>query len=162
MKQPYYYETQEAAFAPGIADGWPEVIPAPHAKKTGRLVRREGSRAILDVLDERRRQRHDEGWTDEHDDEHEEGALAQAGACYALHGTKGFGSYIRMICDGHVRGASHKGTAPRWWPWNFDWWKPKDRRRDLVRAAALLIAEIERLDRLELRQAFKTHKDRSV
>jgi hypothetical protein len=27
------------------------------------------------------------------------------------------------------------------------WWKPKDRRRDLVRAAALIIAEIERLDR---------------
>jgi hypothetical protein len=26
-------------------------------------------------------------------------------------------------------------------------WKPEDRRRDLIRAAALLVAEIERLDR---------------
>lgn len=34
-----YYVTQERAMAPGIADGWPEVIPAPHSKN-GRLVRR--------------------------------------------------------------------------------------------------------------------------
>ena len=36
----YWYECQESAFAPGIADGWPEVIPAPHTAN-GRLVRRE-------------------------------------------------------------------------------------------------------------------------
>lgn len=29
-----------------------------------------------------------------------------------------------------------------------DWWKPKDRRRNLVKAGALIVAEIERLDRL--------------
>ena len=34
-----YYVTQERAFAPGIADGWPDVIPAPHTKN-GRLVKR--------------------------------------------------------------------------------------------------------------------------
>lgn len=33
-----FYITQERAFAPGIADGWPEVIPAPHTPN-GRLVR---------------------------------------------------------------------------------------------------------------------------
>lgn len=36
----YWYECQERAMAPGIADGWPEVIPAPHTPN-GRLVRRE-------------------------------------------------------------------------------------------------------------------------
>jgi len=30
--------------------------------------------------------------------------------------------------------------------WAREWWKPKDRRRDLIRAAALIVAEIERLD----------------
>ena len=35
-----YYVTQERAFAPGIADGWPKVIPAPHTKN-GRLVQRK-------------------------------------------------------------------------------------------------------------------------
>jgi hypothetical protein len=33
------------------------------------------------------------------------------------------------------------------WPWSREWWQPKDRRRDLVRAGALIVAEIERLDR---------------
>ncbi len=36
----YWYECQESAMAPGIADGWPKVIPAPHTPH-GRLVRRE-------------------------------------------------------------------------------------------------------------------------
>ena len=31
--------------------------------------------------------------------------------------------------------------------WDSEWWKPKDRRRDLIRAGALIVAEIERLDR---------------
>jgi hypothetical protein len=39
-----YYITQERAFAPGIADGWPEVIAAPHTHN-GRLVRRQISDA---------------------------------------------------------------------------------------------------------------------
>ena len=36
----YWYECQERAMAPRIADGWPEIIPAPHTPN-GRLVRRE-------------------------------------------------------------------------------------------------------------------------
>lgn len=31
-----YYVTQERVMAPGIADGWPEIIKAPHTKN-GRL-----------------------------------------------------------------------------------------------------------------------------
>lgn len=37
--------------------------------------------------------------------------------------------------------------VPDFWPWGDCYWKPKSPRQDLVRAAALLIAEIERLDR---------------
>ncbi|MBV6578953.1 hypothetical protein JL978_18680, partial [Acinetobacter baumannii] len=37
--------------------------------------------------------------------------------------------------------------AAGWWPFADTFWKPKSPRQDLVRAAALLIAEIERLDR---------------
>ncbi len=42
----YWYETQERAMAPGIADGWPEIIKAPHTKN-GRLVRRDGNPSDL-------------------------------------------------------------------------------------------------------------------
>ena len=88
------------------------------------------SAAARDVLAERRRQVESEGWTAGHDDTHSEGQLAEAAACYALNAARN-------------RQANFMG----WWPWSRDWWKPKGQRRDLVRAAALLVAEIERLDR---------------
>lgn len=33
------------------------------------------------------------------------------------------------------------------WPWDFQWFKPSDDRRNLVKAGALILAELERLDR---------------
>jgi hypothetical protein len=99
--------------------------------------------AALDVLAERARQISAEGWVPEHDDEHSGGQLALAAACYA--------SPVRIfIADERVGRAYEKFTTYRdAWPWTDEWWKPKDRRRDLVRAAALILAEIERLDREE-------------
>jgi hypothetical protein len=44
--------------------------------------------------------------------------------------------------------SAHRDKIPALWPWGAHWWKPKTGRRDLVRAAALLVAEIERLDRI--------------
>ena len=43
MNEPknYWYQCQERAMAPGVADGWPKVIPAPHTPN-GRLIRCEG------------------------------------------------------------------------------------------------------------------------
>ncbi|MBQ1766120.1 MAG: hypothetical protein IIZ92_24935, partial [Aquincola sp.] len=38
-------------------------------------------------------------------------------------------------------------APPADWPWGLKWWKPRGRRTNLVKAAALTIAEIERLDR---------------
>lgn len=92
--------------------------------------------AIEDIAAERQRQRDVEGWTPEHDDAHGKGQLADAAACYALEDLTA--SYPAQL------------EAPEIWPWDVRWWKPKDRRRDLVRAGALIVAEIERLDRAEL------------
>lgn len=85
--------------------------------------------ALEDIAAERKRQIEVEGWTPHHDDRHASGEMAEAAACYAI--TAGTGSLF----------------PPLQWPWSNDWWKPKDRRRDLVRAGALIVAEIERLDR---------------
>ena len=38
-------------------------------------------------------------------------------------------------------------APPSMWPWTSEWWKPSTRRRMLVKAAALILSEIERLDR---------------
>ncbi len=90
--------------------------------------------ALCSVMSERERQRHAEGWTLEHDDAHGHGDLAAAAACYAM--------------PEHRR-EPNVGGAPASWPWDSEWWKPTpgDRRRELVKAAALIVAEIERLDR---------------
>ncbi|KXF14951.1 hypothetical protein [Pseudomonas aeruginosa] len=91
--------------------------------------------AWLDVQAERRRQITAEGWTPEHDDEHADGQMARAAACYALAGSS----------------APNDGTAALLvslaWPWDEQWWKPSTARRDMVKACALALAEIERLDR---------------
>lgn len=96
---------------------------------------REALRPVIaEIAAERQRQMSVEGWTPEHDDEHPRGTLATAAACYALNAA------------GELW-ALRKGDIPRYWPWHAEWWKPKDKRRDLIRAAALIVAEIERLDR---------------
>ncbi|RTS78088.1 hypothetical protein DY947_22695 [Pseudomonas aeruginosa] len=95
----------------------------------------EVPQAWLDVQAERKRQVEVEGWTPEHDDEHSHGQMARAAACYALAGSS----------------APNDGTAALLvslaWPWDERWWKPSTARRDMVKACALGLAEIERLDR---------------
>ncbi|MCF3953479.1 hypothetical protein L2D71_22755 [Pseudomonas aeruginosa] len=94
-------------------------------------------KAWLDVQAERRRQITAEGWTPKHDDEHADGQMAQAAGCYALHA----GGIGTDWPDGRQNGAA------LFWPWDKDSWKPTTPRRDLVKACALALAEIERLDR---------------
>lgn len=103
------------------------------------------TKAARDVLAERLRQVTEEGWTAEHDDRHDSGEIAIAAACYAIHGVGGDVSMWPRAAKLGLWGALR-------WPWDWSWWKPKDRRRDLVRAGALIIAEIERLDRISTGQ----------
>ncbi|MGQ9945983.1 hypothetical protein [Pseudomonas aeruginosa] len=96
--------------------------------------------AWLDVQAERRRQVEAEGWTPEHDDEHDSGEIACAAVCYAL----------PPAHPARIEGALGRyGRDPNIWPWTRDWWKPapNDRRRELIKAGAVVLAEIERLDR---------------
>lgn len=91
-----------------------------------------------DVIAERRRQISVEEWTPDNDDDHEGGEMALAAAAYAENAARG---YDGDICD---------EDPPYAWPWADKWWKPTTRRRDLVKAGALILAEIERLDRASL------------
>ena len=96
------------------------------------------SDAARDVLAERQRQISKEGWTIHHDDEHDTGEMADAAAVYALR------------ASGHF-----ESGVPTYGPWAASDYKPKDKRTDLVRAAALLLAEIERIDRAAIAQERK-------
>lgn len=94
---------------------------------------------IEEISAERIRQMNVEGWTTEHDDRHDMGELANAAACYAM---------TPAGRDYYVADAAMKKVWRWLWPWPLESWRPKDRRRDLIRAAALIVAEIERLDRI--------------
>ena len=104
---------------------------------------RATTHASLDVLAERQRQIDAEGWTPEHDDEHDEGEMALAGAAYAISGGITANTAQDWI----------DSETPECWPWDESWWKRTTPRRDLVKAAALILAEIERIDRTTPAQA---------
>lgn len=101
---------------------------------------RPATKALEDIASERHRQIEVEGWTPEHDDCHAHGELAAAAATYA-------------VLRSHVGAINGPGSAmlEELWPWNASWWKPTSPRRDLIKAGALIVAEIERLDRLAAR-----------
>lgn len=84
------------------------------------------SSAIADVIAERQRQQSVKGFSAEQDDTYVGFQLSAAAICY-----------IEPM------------EAMSYWPadWHDDSFKPTNERRNLVKAAALIIAEIERIDR---------------
>lgn len=114
---------------------WPVVPLYRHPARTALEALSNASR---DVLAERERQISVEGWTPRRDDRYDTGEMAAAAAAYAQHaalqaaGAQGDALHIPYI---------------ETWPWARKWWKPSDARRNLVKAGALILAEIERLDR---------------
>jgi hypothetical protein len=77
------------------------------------------------IADERAAHPTREGWTPEHDDQHDRGEMVEASICYA------------------AQTLNPRPVAR--WPWGGQWWKPKDPIRNLVKAGALIAAEIDRL-----------------
>lgn len=68
------------------------------------------------IISERARQQSDEGWTPEHDQDHDHGELLRAALTYLT-------------------------GDMTWWPWNNE---PKLGARDRIKAGALILAELDR------------------
>lgn len=85
------------------------------------------------ILQERRRQQEQEGYNPEHDDLHEQGQLAAAGAAYAWAASL----------------PSWPSAPPEFWPFGPGEFKEAAPRRALVKAGALIIAELQRRERAE-------------
>lgn len=128
----------------GGAGGWPKLMaetPVPEDLLRSTGLRREGREndGTLMIHAERWRQIEGEGWTPEHDDEHRDGALAFAARCYVL---------AALVAPGGLP------RPPQEWPWDESWWKPSDDPiRNLVKAGALIAAEIDRLTRAKREDA---------
>ncbi len=91
-----------------------------------------------EIAAERLEQMNKHGYTVEHDDAHDAGELCGAGAAYALH----------VSAEIHPFGDSYDADdIPPGWCWEESAWKPKTPRENLIKAAALIVAEIEKMDR---------------
>jgi hypothetical protein len=97
------------------------------------------SNAIELIAAERQRQITEEGWSVQGDDQHKANHLAKAAVCYAMPDD------IRQAIIWNIT------LRYRIWPWAERFWKPSpdNRIRELVKAGALIVAEIERLQRAE-------------
>lgn len=96
------------------------------------------------IFHERNRQIEGEGWTQDHDDQHELGELSLAAVAYA--------SPFPVKVKGPIIRPGHIFSEPTWadpWPWDeeFDKREKHDRIKRLTIAGALICAEIARLER---------------
>lgn len=128
-----------------LRDAWAQARAVQQAMERIIVQPAPMSRALIDLINstrgdifaERRRQAEREGFTTQHDDTYRAGELLAAAGCYIDNAQA-----VKRGGPGHL-----PGMAPTGWPWAPGWWKPKDYVRDMVRAGALVLAEIERRDR---------------
>ena len=95
-----------------------------------------GASVLHEIFHERERQIVHEGYDLAHDDDHGDGQLCRAAMSYCQSASTCLSDTSRLA-----------SRPPSYWPWHPSFWKPKTARHDLIRAAALIVAEIERLDR---------------
>lgn len=93
--------------------------------------------SIEDITAERERQINVEGFSEDHDDEHDNFQLSLAAMCY-----------LAFIAFGPLW-KDMGNFLQHFWPWDLKWWKPvyDNKRTNLVKAGALIVAEIDRIDR---------------
>lgn len=97
------------------------------------------------ITADRQRQIDVEQWTPEHDDKHVAGEMSAASSAYTLMACEQI--YPEQYRTFEEQSIYHRDSS---WPWDKKWWKPSpDQIRNLVKAGALLCAEIDRLQRAE-------------
>lgn len=90
-----------------------------------------GKPGIKLIAQERQRQIEVEGFTEQGDEEYDFNQLKDAAVAYLLAIKEPL-----FACD-------------EYWPWDKEYFKPKDYKSNLVRAGALIAAELDRIERLE-------------
>lgn len=109
------------------------------------------------ITEERQRQIGEEGWSEEHDDQHTAGELAIVAACYAAADDKD----VFVLRGGVNIEESHLPAIVDAWPetWAPEWDKRKthSRIRQLQIAGALIAAELDRLGRIDKAKALVVH-----
>jgi len=98
------------------------------------------------IADERKRQIEVEGWSTEHDAQYTHNELLNAAMCYCQ--PESIRTYNRLWKS--KAKPDDINIPPELWPWDKEWWKPtpENRIKELVKAGALIAAEIDRIQNL--------------
>lgn len=115
---------------------WQNAIEAAEAYQPAQVV--DLGAGIKAIASERERQLCIEGFSRDSDEQYREGELARAAT-----------AYVQLAAmDLQVGSRKHIASQepPFFWPWAPAWWKPVDARHDLVRAGALIAAQIDLID----------------
>jgi hypothetical protein len=136
---------RELKSLPSYADPSPEGDNAHIMRKLKALVAdAQSARSLALIADERKRQQESEGFMPEHDDQRIRFELSRAAATYCM------AAYIRGSAPNATHDEICRIMGDGLWPWEQSWFKTNgDAIRMLVKAGALIAAEIERLQRLE-------------
>lgn len=144
----------------GISRGMRQGIENAKAAKRPVIYRRielDGLQLPSTILAERVRQELVEGYDASHDDQYDDGNLAAVGTMYYQ---RAIGLPLMMTEAPNSDG--DRVVVPVGFPWDADFWKPKTTRRDLERAGALFLAEVDRLRRLGRKHSHVVDKLRMV
>lgn len=115
---------------------WLNAIEAAEEYKPAQTV--DLGTGVKAIAAERERQLQAEGFSRICDQQYREGELARAAT-----------AYVQLAAmDLQVGSRKHIASQepPFFWPWAPEWWKPVDARHDLVRAGALIAAQIDMID----------------
>lgn len=91
---------------------------------------------VESIAAERARQIAEEGFDTGNDAGYVKEELIRAAICYLL---------VRSRLSG-VALSLGSTMFQHLWPFGREWWKPKSKREDLIRAGALIAAELDRMD----------------
>jgi hypothetical protein len=116
---------------------WRNAIEAVEEYKPAQAV--DLGTGVKAIAAERERQLQAEGFTRDGDQQYRHGELARAATAYVQLAA------MDLAAGGTRDHIAWHGPAAVW-PWAPEWWKPVDARRDLVRAGALIAAQIDLID----------------
>lgn len=131
---------QIATLKAALNDAEDEILRLRQEAISYRLGLKNASKGGLDMLAERARQKSEEGYTDQHDDAHDNGSLISKAIAYLVD--------VRLREQG---AAGFTEAPPDYWPGKPEEWKPKrEIWRQKVQAGAILIADLDRQERAGL------------
>ncbi len=118
-----------------------EVAAIPSEQPDPDYIRRntiwQGPSSIYAEIDQRRQKQIAKGYDAAHDDQHSKGEIALGAAAYCEAAARS-DVYVRI---------GRASAFPLRWPWKPSEFKSEGPRENLLKAAAMIVAEIERLDR---------------